>query len=132
MYSLLFHSHVICMSFVWAHILSICTRMPFVCQSCVLICHLYVTRMYSNVIRMSLICTPVTFVCHSYVLGCHPYVTRMYSYVIRISLVCTHMPSVCHSYVLICHPYVIHMWFYHEPIPTGNRQNAGALAPMED
>ena len=32
-YDLIFHLHVICMSFVYAHILSICTRMPFVYHS---------------------------------------------------------------------------------------------------
>ena len=45
----------------------------------VLVCHLYVTRMYSCVIRMSLVCTRMLLVC---------YVTRMYSHVIRMSLVC--------------------------------------------
>ena len=84
------------MSFVCAHILSICTRISFVCQSYALVFHPYVTR--SN--RMS-------SACHSYVLVCHPYVTRMYSYVIRMSLVCTCMSFVCHSYILLCHPYFI-------------------------
>ena len=50
-------------------------------------CHLYVTRMYSCVIRMSLGATRMSSVCHSYVLVCHPYVTRM--------------SSVCHSYVVL-------------------------------
>ena len=124
------------------------THMSFVCNSyvsyitpismsiiCVVVCHSYVTCMYSYVIRMSLVCTRMLFVCHSYVLICHPYVTRMYSYVTRMSLACTHMSpyvtyvlichpyvtrmysyvTVCHSYVLICHPYVTRMWSYHEP-----------------
>ena len=52
------------------------------------VCHPYVTRMYSYVIRVSLVCTRMSPVCHSYVLVYHPYVTRMYSYVIRMSLVC--------------------------------------------
>ena len=75
-------------------------------------CHLYVTRMPSCVIRMSLVCARMSSVCHSYILVCHPYVTRMYSYVIRMSLVCTRMSSVCHSYVLICHPHVTPMYSY--------------------
>ena len=71
-----------------------------------LICHSYVTHMYSHVIRvylyvirmslvyhpyvthMSLVCTCMSSVCHSYVLVCHQYVTRMYLYVIHMSLVC--------------------------------------------
>ena len=79
--------------------------MSSVCYSHVRVCHAYVTRMYSHVIRMSLVCTlchpyvtritRMLSVCHSYVLLCHPYVTRMYSYV-----------TVCHSYVHVCHPYV--------------------------
>ena len=59
-----------------------------------LVCHPYVTRMYSYVIRMSL-------VYHSYVLVCHPYVTCMYSYFIRMSLVCTRISFVCHSSVVL-------------------------------
>ena len=93
----------------------ICTRMPSVCHS-------YLTRMYSYVIRVSLACTRMSsvchshvLVCHSYVLVCHPCATRMHLYVIRMPLVCTSMSSVCHSYVLACHPYVTRMWFYHEP-----------------
>ena len=92
--SLVFHSYatrmylyVICMTLV-------CTRMPSVCHSYVLVSHPYVTRMYSYVIRMSLVCTRMSSVSHSYV-------TRMYSYVICISLVCTRMSSVCHSYVIL-------------------------------
>ena len=50
------------------------------------VCHLYVTRMYSYVISMSL-----------YELVCHPYAIHMYSYVTRMSFACTRM------------------WFYHEP-----------------
>ena len=92
LYGLIFlcHSHVIRMSFACACILPIFTRIPFVCQSYVMVCHLHVTRMYS-------------------------YVTRMYLYVIRMSTVCTGMSSICHLYVLVCHPYVTHLWFYHEP-----------------
>ena len=84
------HSHVIRMSFACACILPIFTRIPFVCQSHGMVCHLYVTRTYS-------------------------YVTRMYLYVIRMSAVCTGMSSISHLYVLACHPYVTHLWFYHEP-----------------
>ena len=39
------HSHAICMSLG-------CTRMSFVCHSYVLLCHPYLTRLYSYVIRM--------------------------------------------------------------------------------
>ena len=53
----------------------------------ILKCHLYVTCMYSCVIRMSVGATCMSSVCHSYVLVCHPYVTRM--------------SSVCHSYVVL-------------------------------
>ena len=98
------------------------------------LCHTYVTRMYSHIIRMSLVCALVSFVCHSYVLVCHSYATRMYSYVIRMSLVCTRMSFVCHSlctrmslvchsYVLVCHSYVTRLWFYHEPVIISYRQN---------
>ena len=122
------------MSFACAHTLSICTRMPFVCQSYVLVvcrlyvtrmysissvchsyvlvCHLYVTRMYSYVIRMSLVCTRMSSVCHSHVLVCHPCVTRMYSCVIRMLLVYTCMSSVCHSYRFVCHPHVTRTYSY--------------------
>ena len=95
-----------------------------------LVCHLYVTSMYSYAMRMSLICNRMSLVCscmssvcHSYILACHPYVIRislachpyvtcMYSYVIHISLVYTPMSSVCHSYVLACRPYVTRMYSY--------------------
>ena len=83
-----------------------------VCHSHVLVCHPYVTRIYSNAIRMSLVLTRTSFVCHSYVLVCHPYVTHIYSYVIRMSLVWTRMQSVCHSYVLVYHSYVTRMYTY--------------------
>ena len=66
-------------------------RMSSVCYSHAPVCHAYVTRMYSFVIRMAL-------VCHSYVIICHLYVTRM--------------SSVYHSHVLVCHPYVTHMYSY--------------------
>ena len=77
-----------------------------------LVCHPYVTCMYSYVMRMSLVCTCMSFVCHSYVLVCHSYVTRMYSYVIHMSLVCTRMSFVCHLYLLVCHSYVTRMYLY--------------------
>ena len=48
--------------------------MSIVCTRISLVCHLYVTRMYSYVIRMSF--------------ACHPYVARMYSYVTRMTLLC--------------------------------------------
>ena len=59
--SLVCHSHVICM-------LLVCTSMASLCHSYVLVCHPYVTRMYSYVIRMSLVCTRMSSVCHSYVI----------------------------------------------------------------
>ena len=65
------------------------------CLGMSLLCHSYVTRMYSYVIRMSVVCTRMSSVCHSYVI--------------------TSMSSVCHSYVLVCHPYFTRMWFYHKP-----------------
>ena len=79
----------------------VCTRMSSACHSYVLVCHPYITHMYS-----------LSSVCHSHVLVCHPYITHMYSYVIRMSLACTRMSSVCHSYVLVCHPYVTCMYSY--------------------
>ena len=82
------HSYVIRVSLV-------CTCMSSVCQQYVLVCHLYITRMYSDIIRVSL-----------YVLICHSYVTRVYIYVSRMSLVCTRMSSLCNSYIL---SYVIRM-----------------------
>ena len=69
--------------------------------SYVLVCHLYVARIYSYVIRMSLVYTCMSSVCHSYVTVSHPYVTHMYSYVTGMSIVCTRMSSVCHLYVVI-------------------------------
>ena len=86
--------------------------MPFVFSRMSLLCHSYVTRMYSYIILMSLSCTRMSSECHSHVLVCHRYVTRMHSYVICVSLVCTRMPSACHSYVLVCHPYVSCMYSY--------------------
>ena len=67
--------------------------------------YLYITRLYSYVICMSLVCTRMSSICHSYVFVCHPYVTRIYSYVTRISLVCTCMSAVCHSSVVV--PYTV-------------------------
>ena len=109
---LIFHSHVICVSFLCAHILSICIPMPFVYKSYVLIRHLYFTHMQSYVIRMSLVSARISSVCHLYVLVCHLCVTCMYSYFIRMSLVCTRMSSVFHSYVLVCYAYVTRMYSY--------------------
>ena len=63
--------------------------MSSVCPSYVLVCHLYVTRMYSYVICMSPVCTRISSV--SQLVVSHLYVTRMYSYVTRMSLVCTRM-----------------------------------------
>ena len=99
------HSYVIRMSLV-------CIRTSFLNHSYVLVCHLYVARIYSYVIRMSLVCTRMSSVCHSYVLVCYLYVTRMYSYVIRMSFARTRMSSVCHSYVLLCHSYVTRIYSY--------------------
>ena len=119
LYALLCQSYIpICHpSLAFTCMLSVCHSCVVVCHSYVTrhtndICHLYVARMYSYVIRMSLECTCMSSVCHSYVLVCHLYVTRMYLYVIRMSLVCTRMSSVRHSYVLVCHPYVIRMYLY--------------------
>ena len=56
--------------------LLVCTRMPSICHLHILVCHPYLTRMYSYVIRMSLVCTHISSVCHSYVLACH----RMWFY----------------------------------------------------
>ena len=64
-------------------------------HSYILVCHPYVTRMYSCVIPMSLACTIMSSLYHSYVLVCHPYVTRMYLHVIRMSLVGIRMSLVC-------------------------------------
>ena len=88
--SFAYHSYVILMSLACARILSVCTRMSFVCRWYVLVCHPYdpyVTRMYSYVPRMSFVC--------------HPCVTRMYSYVTRMSLVCTRISLVCHWSVVL-------------------------------
>ena len=72
------------------------------------VCHLYVTRIYSYVICMSLvrarilsICTRMPVLCHSYILICN-----------GMSLICTSMSSVCHSYVLVCHTYVTRMYSF--------------------
>ena len=66
------------------------TRMPFVFHSSALLCHPYVTRMYSYAIRMSVVSIRMSSVCHSHVLVCHSYVTRS-----------TAMSFVCHSYVVL-------------------------------
>ena len=87
--------------------------MSFVCNSYILVCHSYVTRMsllyHSYVIRRSHVCTYMSLLCHSYVLLCHSHVARMYSHVTRMLLACTRMSLVCHSYVLLCHLYVTFM-----------------------
>ena len=98
------HSHVICF-----HLY------PLIFYPNALVCHLYVSRMYSYVICMLLVCTRMSSVCHSHVLVCHRCATRMYSYVIRMSLISTRMSTVCRSYLLVCHLYVTRMWYYHEP-----------------
>ena len=66
-------------------------RIPFVCQSYVLVCHTYVICM-SLVLRT----------CHSYITRVCSYFIYMYSYAIRMAVVCTGISSVCHSYVLVC------------------------------
>ena len=79
------HPFVTRMSFVCHVILMslVCTRMPSVCHSCILVCHPYVNRIYPYVIRVSLVCTHMSSVC----------VTRMRFY--------PRMSSVCHSYVVL-------------------------------
>ena len=77
------------------------TPMSLIYHSYVLVCHPFVTNIYSCIVRMALVCTCVSSVCHSYVLVCHPHITRLYSYAIRMSLVCTRMSFVCHSYVVL-------------------------------
>ena len=97
--------------------------MSFLCHSQVPVYHLYFTRVYSYVIRMSLVCTRMSLVCtripsacHSCVLVCYSYVTiyciplcyhLLYTilcyyllYTIRMSLVFTRMLFLCHSYVI--------------------------------
>ena len=74
--------------------------MQFICHMYLLVYHLYVTRMCSYVICMSLVCTRmewyVTYI-YSYIMVCHSYGLV----VIRMSLVCFRMSSVCHSYVVL-------------------------------
>ena len=81
------------MLFVCTHV---CTRMysydtsmSFVCDSYVLVCHPYVSCIYSYVIRTSLVYICMLFVSHSYILVCDLHIT-----------ICTPMWSVCHSYVV--------------------------------
>ena len=81
-------------------------RMSILCTRVPLVCHSYVTHMYSYVIRVSFLCVRKSSVC----IGRHSYVTCMYSYVIRMSLVYTRMSPVCHSYVFVWHPYVTRMY----------------------
>ena len=98
------HAYSICMSVVF-------TRMSSVCHSYVLLCHPYVTCIYSNAICMSTVCTRMSSVCHTYVRVSHSHILCMYSYVIRMSriysyvipmsLVCIRMSSVCHSPVVL-------------------------------
>ena len=111
------------------------TRMSFVRHSYVLLCHLYVTRMYPYVILLLLVCTRMSPICHSqylYVIRmslvcvrlasvlvctrmspvCHLYVLACQPYVTRIILACHSYVLVCHSYVLVCHPHVTCMYLY--------------------
>ena len=97
-------------------------RMSSVYHSYVLVCHPYLTGIYSYDIFMSLVCHPYVLVCHPYVLVCHPYVLVCHPYVTRMPSVCTCMSSICHSYVLVCtclssvslvcHPYVLACHLY--------------------
>ena len=136
------HSYVTCMClyfiFMYSHAIRMslmCTLISSICHSCVLLYHLYVTRLNSYVMVCHPYVTRMSIVFHSHLLVCHPYVTRMYSCVIRMSLVCTRicngmssvchsyvicvlltftcMSSVCHSYELVCHLCVTRMWFYY-------------------
>ena len=75
----------------------------------VLVCHLYITHIYSYVACMSFICHSCVLVYYLYVLVCHSYVTRMYLHDIYmsfllvsnvISLAYTRISSVFHSYVI--------------------------------
>ena len=111
------------------HISLVCTPVSSVCYSYLLVCHVaplvytrlswygthmcsyvvYATRMYSNVIGMSLVCTGVSSVCHSYVVIYHPHVTRMYWCVICMSSVYTRMSSVCHWYVVLPGTIIYHL-----------------------
>ena len=86
--------------------------MSFVYHSYVLVCHLYITRLYSYVIWISFVCTRMPSLCTRILSSC---VTRMYLYLIHMSLVCTRMSFVCHSHVIVCHSYVTRLWFNHEP-----------------
>ena len=67
------YSYVIRISLACARILSICTCIPFLGHSYVLVFN-----------GMSLICTSMSYACHSHVLVCHPYVTCLYSYLTRV------------------------------------------------
>ena len=81
-YIICMYSYVIRMSLVCTRTLFVChsyllvcngmslvsTRMSFVCHSFALVCHPYVTRMYSDIVRMSLVCTRMSSACQSYVL----------------------------------------------------------------
>ena len=93
-------------SFKKTNFIFLSNRMSSVYQSYVirmsLVCHPYVTRMYSYATRMSIVCTRRSSVCHSYVLVCHPYVTRVYSYVIRMSLVCGFTMTTCKTFFQKC------------------------------
>ena len=96
---------------------------PIDSHSYVLACHLYVTRIYSYVISMSLVCIRVTCI-YSFVIRmsllcirmspyvtrmspvllvctciCHLGVTRMYCYIIRMLRVCTCMSPECHPFL---------------------------------
>ena len=64
----------------------VCTRMPFLPHSHVLVCHPYVTRMFSYVIRISLVC-------------------HLYSYVIRMPLRFHYEPLYCQTFDSFLFPY---------------------------
>ena len=85
--------------------------MTLVCQSYVVVCHPYVTRMWSG-------CNSYLLVCHQYVTRmssvCHPYVLVWHPYVNRMSSACTHISSVCTRMSPVCQPYFTRLWFYHE------------------
>ena len=88
---------------------------PIDSHSYVLAYYLYVTRIYSYVISMSLVCIRVTCI-YSYVIRMSLVCIRMssvcHSYVTRIARMHLYMSSGCHSYVLLYHTYVTCMYLY--------------------
>ena len=64
--SLVLYSYFILMSLAFIHVSS-------VCESYILVCYPYITRMYLQFLRMSFVCTRMSSTCHSYVLVYHPY-----------------------------------------------------------